>query len=96
MEPSNQTGLTKDQHSTDDVHTLRVKIDGAIKALEAFVPSRELALVKTKLQEAKMWAGKELERMGSELPAEYRDEATTDEPEPTPDNADVDPADKAE
>lgn len=36
---------------------------------------REMALVYTKLQEAKMWVGKCLEQLGSELPAEYRDEA---------------------
>ena len=34
---------------------------------------RALALVKTKLEEAKMWAGKVLEASGSTLPAEFRD-----------------------
>jgi len=36
---------------------------------------REIALVYTKLQEAKMWIGKCLEQIGSELPAEFRDKA---------------------
>jgi hypothetical protein len=36
---------------------------------------REMALVYTKLQEAKMWAGKCLEMLGSQLPAQYTDEA---------------------
>jgi hypothetical protein len=36
---------------------------------------RELKLAYTKLQEAKMWTGKILEELGSELPAEFRDEA---------------------
>ena len=36
---------------------------------------REMALVRTKLQEAKMWAGKCLEQLGSELPKEFRDKA---------------------
>ncbi len=36
---------------------------------------REMALVYTKLQEAKMWVGKCLEQLGSELPTEFRDEA---------------------
>ena len=36
---------------------------------------REIALVYTKLQEAKMWAGKCLEQIGSELPKEFRDKA---------------------
>lgn len=36
---------------------------------------REISLVITKLQEAKMWAGKCLEMLGSELPKEYQDKA---------------------
>ena len=36
---------------------------------------REYVLSYTKLQEAKMWLGKVLEELGSELPAQYRDEA---------------------
>lgn len=40
---------------------------------------REMALVRTKLQEAKMWAGKCLEAVGAPFPAELRDEAV--EPE---------------
>lgn len=38
--------------------------------------ARELSLVRTKLQEAKMWAGKILEVMGSPFPAELADKAT--------------------
>jgi hypothetical protein len=58
-----------------DVKDVRVKIDEAIKLVETYAPTRALALVKTKLEEAKMWAGKEFENLGRELPAEYRDEA---------------------
>ncbi len=36
---------------------------------------REISLVYTKLQEAKMWAGKCLEQLGSELPPQYTDKA---------------------
>ena len=36
---------------------------------------RELALVHTKLQEAKMWIGKVLEEHGHALPAEFQDKA---------------------
>ena len=36
---------------------------------------REISLVYTKLQEAKMWAGKCLEAIGTEFPPEYRDKA---------------------
>lgn len=39
---------------------------------------RAVALSRTKLQEAKMWLGKALEAMGSELPEEYRDEPKDD------------------
>ena len=67
------------------MHSLRVSIDGLIKTfahLKKNPPSvnesprgaRELAIVHTKLQEAKMWTGKVLEELGSELPIEFRDE----------------------
>lgn len=36
---------------------------------------RELSLVRTKLQEAKMWAGKMLEAIGTPFPAELADKA---------------------
>ena len=36
---------------------------------------REMALAYTKLQEAKMWVGKCLEQLGSELPKEFQDKA---------------------
>jgi hypothetical protein len=65
-----------------DVKALRVQIDAAIQACEKLSEvfkgregGRELALVKTKLQEAKMWGGKVLEAWGSELPPEFRDKA---------------------
>jgi hypothetical protein len=40
--------------------------------------AREIALVRTKLQEAKMWAGKILEVLGSPFPPELADKANTD------------------
>jgi len=72
------------------MHDFRRAIDGLIK-LAAFYKAnplvvnesprgmREMAIVHTKLQEAKMWAGKVLEELGSELPAEFRDEANPEE-----------------
>lgn len=36
---------------------------------------REISLVITKLEEGKMWGGKCLGALGSELPEEFRDEA---------------------
>lgn len=66
----------------ESVHTLRKCIDADIhlsRKMKGIFSmgkgARELALVLTKLQEAKMWAGKILEELGSELPPQYRDEA---------------------
>lgn len=70
--------MALDQQALKD---LRVEIDKNIKgvaevktALAGGAGAREIALVYTKLQEAKMWVGKVMEAQGSELPAEYRDE----------------------
>ncbi len=64
------------------LHQLRRDIDVCIKDAKLHAETiargkagREVALAITKLQEAKMWAGKALEELGSPLPAEYRDEA---------------------
>ena len=68
----------------EKMHDMRVKIDSVIQYASAVKNDqrpeyskgkREIALVYTKLQEAKMWCGKVLEEMGSELPIEFRDEA---------------------
>lgn len=65
----------------EDVHSFRQQIDGLIQCAKKVLDTkptsggRELALVHTKLQEAKMWAGKILEELGSELPKEFQDKA---------------------
>lgn len=68
----------------DDVHEFRKEIDAVIVHAQTFQDvikrnnisgQREIALVVTKLQEAKMWAGKILEAFGSELPKEFQDKA---------------------
>ena len=64
----------------DSLHEFRKEIDANIKRAEAMLADqpkygREMALVRTKLQEAKMWAGKCLEVLGSAFPEELRDEA---------------------
>ncbi|HDZ16984.1 hypothetical protein LCGC14_0641240 [marine sediment metagenome] len=61
-------------------HEMRKSIDALIqwtKKLQQNDSSygREISLVHTKLQEAKMWAGKCLEAIGSKLPEEFRDKA---------------------
>lgn len=66
--------------NNDLVHGLRKATDSVIvqvKESKNILPKgqRELALAYTKLQEAKMWLGKVLEELGSELPKEYQDKA---------------------
>lgn len=67
------------------MHELRKHIDSVIieagvhKASLGRIGGREISLVYTKLQEAKMWAGKVLEELGSELPKEYQDKAPNKE-----------------
>lgn len=62
------------------LHQLRVSIDADIQSSSHLFANlsagkREIALVKTKLQEAKMWCGKVLEELGTKLPEQFRDEA---------------------
>lgn len=62
------------------IHEFRKQIDACVVQAQLFQTSigrtpggREISLVVTKLQEAKMWAGKILEEIGSSLPKEFRD-----------------------
>ena len=64
------------------VHAFRKDVDRVIQDAQLLqsqigreAGGREISLVVTKLQEAKMWAGKILEAIGSELPAEFQDKA---------------------
>lgn len=61
------------------VKDLRVQIDACVLSLDKLADqyggSRALSLVRTKLEEAKMWAGKRFEELGRELPKEYSDKA---------------------
>jgi hypothetical protein len=74
------TSVKMDHESV--MHGLRQEIDAVIQHVNVTkndndypAGKREIALVYTKLQEAKMWAGKVLEEIGSKLPEQYRDEA---------------------
>ena len=69
-----------------EVKEFRKEIDANIQKAEAMLAmypdkfqniscGREISLVRTKLQEAKMWAGKILEVLGSPFPAELADKA---------------------
>lgn len=66
--------------SEEEVRELRRKISEAIELAKKYQEivgrgngGRELALVVTKLQEGKMWAGMVLGAIGVELPAQYAD-----------------------
>lgn len=59
----------------NEVKEIRVAIDRSIQAAKLLAPSRANSLVVTKLEEAKMWAGKIFEEIGRELPKEYQDKA---------------------
>ena len=65
----------------DMLHSMRKSIDAIIQWSDELRQNREssygreMSLVHTKLQEAKMWAGKCLEAIGSTFPEELRDEA---------------------
>lgn len=72
----------------EKVHDFRKLIDANIQIAERDLSSdesdrpdykREMALVRTKLQEAKMWAGKILEVMGAPFPKELADKAETND-----------------
>jgi len=77
-----------------DVKDFRRQIDACIQRAEAMLEvypkdlrdiscAREISLVRTKLQEAKMWAGKILEVLGSPFPAELADKAAPQGATPT-------------
>ena len=61
------------------LHEMRKSIDALVRWADILRKNkdfgREMSLVHTKLQEAKMWTGKCLEQTGNKLPEEYRDKA---------------------
>lgn len=68
----------------ESVKDFRKQIDAQVQKAESFLGGaspngqnygREMALVRTKLQEAKMWAGKVLEAVGNPFPPELADKA---------------------
>jgi len=70
--------MHEEKITPEEIHTFRKEIDALIKKADSSrtIPiGREMSLVYTKLQEAKMWAGKCLEELGSELPEEFQDKA---------------------
>jgi hypothetical protein len=69
------------ENPQDTLHGMRKSIDTIIQWSNELRQNREsgygreMSLVHTKLQEAKMWTGKCLEMLGSELPKEFQDKA---------------------
>ena len=84
MGPQNASSPISKEEFSDfvaDVKDFRVQMDAAVQRAETWLAKpqrygqREMALVRTKLQEAKMWAGKILEAAGNPFPAELADKA---------------------
>lgn len=66
---------------------LRKELDEKIQEIKALPASRERSLAITKLQEAVMWLGMDLGRLGNENPyPSSKDPSTGDKIEPTADN----------
>jgi hypothetical protein len=79
--------------SIDELKALRVQIDAAIQIINKMPASKDgpkssdgqclyylaYAQADIKLREAKMWVGKMMEGLGSELPQEFRDQAPQQE-----------------
>lgn len=59
--------LTAEQDIIADKQ-LRVDIDAILQVLKALPPSRERSLARTKLEEAVMWLGMDLKRLGTPNP----------------------------
>ena len=78
--------MTYEQEVTGD-KALRKNIDGTIQLVKEMPPSRERSLAITKLQEAVMWLGMDLKRLGTENPyPSSKDPTTGTKIEPTADN----------
>ncbi len=74
--------IMSQEDRTTTIHNFRKEIYAVIQKSQLLqseigrdAGGREISLVVTKLQEAKMWAGKILEAIGSELPKEFQDKA---------------------
>jgi len=71
-----ESGIPANICTKDETKELRKHIDACIQEVNQYQPSRALALVKTKLEEAKMWGGKRLEELNpDDYPKELRDKA---------------------
>jgi hypothetical protein len=65
---------------------LRKQLDESLQTLKALPGSRERALAITKLQEAIMWLGMDLKRLGNPNPYPHSYDPSSSVVEPTADN----------
>lgn len=65
---------------------LRVDLDESLQKLKSLEPSRERALAITKLQEAIMWLGMDLKRIGNPEPYPHSYDPESSVVSPTADN----------
>jgi len=78
MEPATEEAIkTAKQHRKD--------LDDVLQRVRASGPSREVSLCITKVQEAIMWLGMELKRLGNPTPYPTGYDSTTARVEPTAD-----------
>lgn len=61
-------GAAQVEKEVRDVKTLRAAIDAQTQAVKAMPSTRERALAITKLQDATMWLGMDLKRIGEQNP----------------------------
>lgn len=66
MDETDKTAFPFDEIKDDK--TARKRLDENLQFLKAMPPSRERALAITKLQEAIMWLGMDLKRLGNPTP----------------------------
>lgn len=78
METATETQIkTAKQHRKD--------LDDVLQRIKASGPSREVSLAITKVQEAVMWLGMELKRLGNPTPYPTGYDSSTAQVEPTAD-----------
>lgn len=64
---------------------LRVALDNELQRLKSLSPSRERALCRTKIEEAVMWLGMDLKRLGTPNPYPNSKDPTNTKVDPTAD-----------
>lgn len=69
-----------------DTKNARVGLDEVLQHIKSFPPSRERALAITKLQEAIMWLGMDLKRLGAPNPYPHSYDPSSPIVDPTADN----------